>query len=78
MPVMTQVNVHEAKTRLSELLQLVKRGQVVLICRNGEPIAELIPYRKRDRLKPDPFLSRVVVKCDLTEPLTECDWEGGK
>jgi antitoxin (DNA-binding transcriptional repressor) of toxin-antitoxin stability system len=71
MPVMTQVNVHEAKTRLSELLQLVKRGQV-------EPIAELIPYRKRNRLKPDPFLSRVVVKCDLTEPLTESDWEGGK
>lgn len=35
------VNVHEAKTRLSELLQKVERGEKVIIARNGKPVAEL-------------------------------------
>ena len=35
------VNVHEAKTRLSELLQKVERGEKVIIARNGTPVAEL-------------------------------------
>lgn len=74
---MTRVNVHEAKTHLSELLQRVEGGEAVLICRNGVPVAELIPHRPRDRLAPDPFLSQVVVKCDLTRPLTEDEWEAG-
>lgn len=36
------VNVHEAKTRLSELLQKVERGEKVIIARNGKPVAELV------------------------------------
>jgi prevent-host-death family protein len=38
-----QVNVHDAKTRLSKLLQLVEAGERVTICRNGQPVAEIIP-----------------------------------
>jgi prevent-host-death family protein len=72
---MIRVNIHEAKTRLSELLQRVQGGEAVLICRNGEPVAELIPHRPWNRLAVDPFLSQVVVQCDLTKPLTEGDWD---
>jgi len=74
---MTRVNIHEAKTRLSELLRRVQAGEKVLICKNGEPIADLVPHRRWNRLDLDPFLSQVVVKCDLTKPLKEGDWEGG-
>jgi prevent-host-death family protein len=40
-----QVNVHEAKTRLSHLLELVEQGETVTIARHGKPVAELIPAR---------------------------------
>lgn len=42
-----QVNVHEAKTRLSQLLQLVEEGETVIIARHGEPVAELVPARRK-------------------------------
>ena len=42
-----QVNVHEAKTQLSRLLDLVESGETVVIARQGLPVAELVPARKR-------------------------------
>ena len=38
------VNVHEAKTHLSRLLEAASRGEDVVIARNGEPVARLVPY----------------------------------
>jgi len=37
------VNVHEAKTHLSRLLQRVERGEQITIARAGKPVARLIP-----------------------------------
>jgi prevent-host-death family protein len=42
---MVQVNMHEAKTRLSQLVELVEGGERVVIARAGVPVAELIPHR---------------------------------
>jgi prevent-host-death family protein len=42
---MRQVNVHEAKTQLSGLLEAVESGERVVIARAGEPVAVLVPYR---------------------------------
>lgn len=36
---------HDAKSRLSELVDRVRRGERVVIARSGEPVAELIPHR---------------------------------
>ena len=41
---MKQVNVHEAKTSLSRLLEEVEAGEKVVIARAGEPVAVLVPY----------------------------------
>ena len=40
------VNVHEAKTHLSRLLERVEAGEEVVIARAGRPIARLVPYRR--------------------------------
>ena len=72
---MKALNVHEAKTKLSAVLAEVEKGEKFLICRNGKPIAELIPYEKGDRLTVDPLLSQVKINTDLTKPLTEDEWE---
>jgi prevent-host-death family protein len=42
---MRQVNIHEAKTQLSSLLEEVESGERVVIARAGEPVAVLVPYR---------------------------------
>ena len=42
---MKQVNVHEAKSQLSKLLEEVEGGERVIIARAGEPVAVLSPYR---------------------------------
>lgn len=44
---MASYNVHDAKTQFSRLLDLVLQGESVLITRNGAPVAELVPARKR-------------------------------
>lgn len=40
---MTTVNVQDAKTRLSDLLARVERGEEVVIARSGTPVARLVP-----------------------------------
>jgi prevent-host-death family protein len=42
---MKQVNVHEAKTELSKLLELVEAGERVVIARAGRPVAVLSAYQ---------------------------------
>ena len=73
---MISVNTHEAKTRLSELLTKVEsQGETVIICRNGKPVAEMIPWRKsQDPLQQDPQLKKVVFHEDPSLPLTADEW----
>lgn len=69
------VNVHEAKTQLSALLaQIEKSGEPVLICRHGKPVADLVPHRKRNRLKPHPVMGKIHLHYDPAEPLAEDEW----
>ncbi|MFD0774697.1 type II toxin-antitoxin system Phd/YefM family antitoxin [Streptomonospora algeriensis] len=42
---MTEVNIHEAKTHLSRLLEQVANGEHVVISKAGRPIADLVPHR---------------------------------
>jgi prevent-host-death family protein len=44
-----QVNIHEAKSQLSRLLEDVEGGERIVIARAGEPVAVLIPYRAAAR-----------------------------
>jgi antitoxin (DNA-binding transcriptional repressor) of toxin-antitoxin stability system len=44
------VNIHEAKTHLSQLLQFVQEGNTVTICNSGDPVAEL-RFLKKNILK---------------------------
>jgi prevent-host-death family protein len=40
---MAEVNVHEAKTHLSRLLQRVAGGEEIVIAKAGKPVARLVP-----------------------------------
>ncbi|MGH3248480.1 MAG: type II toxin-antitoxin system Phd/YefM family antitoxin [Trebonia sp.] len=41
----TNVNIHEAKTHLSRLLEQVAAGERVVISKAGSPVADLVPHQ---------------------------------
>jgi prevent-host-death family protein len=41
------VNMHDAKTHLSRLVERVEAGEEVVIARAGRPVARLVAYRPR-------------------------------
>ena len=41
------VNIHEAKTHLSRLIERVEAGEEIVIARAGRPVARLVPNRPR-------------------------------
>jgi prevent-host-death family protein len=73
---MTTVNVHEAKTHLSRLLERVERGERIIIARAGRPIAVLQAIEApRRRL---PGHEQIVIHDDFDDPLPEfADYLGG-
>jgi prevent-host-death family protein len=40
---MSQVGMHEAKTKLSQLVERAQAGEDIVIARNGKPVARLVP-----------------------------------
>ncbi len=45
-----------------------------MICRNGKPIAELIPHMHHERTHQHPVMSKIQIKYDPTEELTDEEW----
>lgn len=66
---MTTVNVHQAKTHLSRLLEQVARGDEVVIAKAGKPVARLVPVAARRPRRPGIAKGRVTEA--FFEPLPE-------
>jgi prevent-host-death family protein len=63
-----QVNIHEAKTHLSRLIERVENGEEVIIGRAGKPVAKLVPYRANNEpRKPGAWKGRVWMAPDFDE-----------
>ena len=66
------VNVHEAKTHLSRLLEAVEAGEDVVIARAGKPIARLVPVGVRTEPRtPGSWRGRVVIADDFDDTRAE-------
>ena len=46
---MKTVNVHEAKTHLSRLLEETQAGREIVVAKGGRPVARLVPVRRESR-----------------------------
>ena len=67
-----QVNIHEAKTHLSRLLDRVEKGEEVTIAKAGKPVARLVPvFHKMERRIPGTAKGRVVIADNFDEPLPD-------
>lgn len=67
----TTVNVHEAKTHLSRLLERVERGERIVIARSGRPIAVLTALDARPPEPRSPGHEPIVIGPDFDAPLPE-------
>jgi len=65
-----EVNIHEAKTHLSKLLQRVTLGEEVVIAKAGKPIAKLVPIStEKRRFTLGSAKGEFVVPDDFNDPL---------
>lgn len=63
-----EVNMHEAKSNLSKLVEAAARGEEVIIARAGKPAVELIPVRKgREPRQPGRLAGKIRISDDFYE-----------
>ncbi|HJS26415.1 MAG TPA: type II toxin-antitoxin system Phd/YefM family antitoxin [Actinomycetota bacterium] len=64
------VNVHEAKTHLSRLLERVERGEEIVVARAGKPVAKLVPIEGAPGKRPlGRDKGKIWMSDDFDEPL---------
>jgi prevent-host-death family protein len=65
---MPMVNIHEAKTNFSRLVERAERGEEIVIGRSGRPVARLVPYHEsRAPRTPGGWEGRVTIAADFDE-----------
>lgn len=65
-----KVNIYDAKTRLSQLVERAEAGEEFIIARAGRPAARLIPFRSDGaKRKPGRMRGRIRIGSDFDAPL---------
>ena len=69
---MLKVNIADAKTHLSRYLDIVERGETVVVCRRNVPIAEICPVpRTRTEERPVGIDRGMTIPASFFEPLPD-------
>lgn len=66
------VNIHNAKTQFSKLLERVASGEEVIIAKAGKPVARLVPFiEKKPQRVPGSARGIVTIENNFDDPLSE-------
>jgi prevent-host-death family protein len=69
---MPVVNVHQAKTHLSRLLERVQGGEEIVIGKSGKPIAKIVPFKPEAAPRKPGFLKgKVKIRKNFDDPLPD-------
>ncbi len=68
---MRTVNMHEAKTHFSKLVDSVIKGNEIVIAIAGKPVAKLIPIEKKPKRRPGALKGKIKIAKDFDAPLPE-------
>lgn len=64
------VNMHQAKTHLSRLVEQARAGEDIVIGKAGTPVARLVPYSQpRERRRPGALEGKIRIADDFDAPL---------
>ncbi|HKJ85900.1 MAG TPA: type II toxin-antitoxin system prevent-host-death family antitoxin [Spirochaetia bacterium] len=73
---MEQVNVHDAKTRFSSLLDRAHFGEEIILAKAGKPYARLVPLESQEERVPGRYAEEVPESFFDELPKEELDaWE---
>ena len=72
--VVRQMNVHEAKTHFSKILEQVEQGEEVVIARAGTPIAKVVPIGGSPKRTLGGLRGEVTVSDDFDASLPWDEW----
>ena len=68
----TIVNLHQAKTQLSRLLERVRQGEEIIIAEAGQPVAKLVPFGDTVPVRaPGSARGRIEIADDFDAPLPD-------
>jgi prevent-host-death family protein len=69
---METINLYEAKTNLSQLVERAAQGEEIIIAKAGRPLARLVPLAKRTERRPlGLFRDEIEIGDDFDAPLPE-------
>jgi len=67
---MDKINIHQAKTQLSRLVERAAGGEEIVIAKSGKPVARLVPYTaKNEPRRPGYLRGKIRVKKSFDQPL---------
>jgi prevent-host-death family protein len=67
---MTKVNIHQAKTQFSRLIELAASGEEVVIAKAGKPVARLVSYTAKGTVRrPGRMRGKIRIKKNFDAPL---------
>ena len=64
-----RLNLYEAKTHLSSLVDEAAAGAEIIIAKAGRPLAKLVPFREPARRRPGRAKGRIVIGDNFDAPL---------
>jgi len=68
---MKTINIHEAKTQFSKLIDKVMAGEEVIIAKAGKPVAKLVPFKERRLINFGLLKGKIKIAADFDDPLPE-------
>jgi prevent-host-death family protein len=68
---METVNIHQAKTQFSRLVERVSAGEEIIIARAGKPVARLAPLERRPPRRLGRMKGRIWIAPDFDAPLPD-------
>jgi prevent-host-death family protein len=63
------LNLYDAKTQLSALVDEAAAGAEIVIAKNGKPLAKLVPFRAPARRRPGKAKGLIWISPDFDAPL---------
>ena len=69
--VVMTLNLYEAKTQLSALVDQAAAGAEIIIAKNGKPMAKLVAFKQGVRRKPGRLKGKVWMSDDFDAPLPQ-------
>lgn len=69
---MRTINIHEAKTQFSKLIEAVTHGEEIVIAKAGKPAAMLVPMQVQKPIrKPGAMKGKIKIATDFDSPLPD-------